>query len=634
MSSAPSSTAATPQQPKRKSSDGKEQTPTPPLNEKLVALSSDQQQAVSSCPVTPATGKVVNGGLLPAQHPSTASKSGSGKANARATKRRRLSHVTEPQQPASNFTSTNTSMTTPSSTTNHLSPAAVLPGLTTPPSLPEAAQENLHVAKAKKVESAVTTPTSSLALSSTPTGLTTAQTSTNHKHTAASRDNGRVAVASGLNGSVCGNTLSKSGLQGRNNIEVKREESFGWNTMSEHSRDFPASVVVDKPNVMSPEMFGLLQTHLLSMAPVDAANSLICSERVPGMISGDLKPVIQPVRHIPARHTPSPRNRAIPLKKNDVDTLSNPETYSSVSQNPGDSPVLDQSAAELSPSPPCSPILPSSLKKLNHSSSSSSLSSSLSASAPSTSLLGKNGVVRPVESTIQERGVPEEARMDTDESNLPGQDSPSSTSSDNSSEKERSPPSEQHPRNKGSQSPEGKRRWRSYETEEQFEERRKIRRADLNFMVDFSKCMCVLPILPTSSEVFARVCARLLILFLLVCTGQLPEMTSTEKVILIQEHMRTIQKKWVELKTEVTNLDRKRRKARKKEREGEYYQVSLASLVRMIAIKLYLFHPPAARLAASQVQASGAGSRRSISPAATATGAADQQTPPVIVECH
>lgn len=46
-------------------------------------------------------------------------------------------------------------------------------------------------------------------------------------------------------------------------------------------------------------------------------------------------------------------------------------------------------------------------------------------------------------------------------------------------------------------------------------------------------------------------------------------MSSTEKVVLIEEQMKTIQKKWVELKTEVNNLDRKRRKARKKEREGK-----------------------------------------------------------------
>ena len=54
-------------------------------------------------------------------------------------------------------------------------------------------------------------------------------------------------------------------------------------------------------------------------------------------------------------------------------------------------------------------------------------------------------------------------------------------------------------------------------------------------------------------------------------------MTSAEKVVLIEEQMKTIQKKWVELKTEVNNLDRKRRKARKKEREGRKNNLSYSS---------------------------------------------------------
>ena len=52
-------------------------------------------------------------------------------------------------------------------------------------------------------------------------------------------------------------------------------------------------------------------------------------------------------------------------------------------------------------------------------------------------------------------------------------------------------------------------------------------------------------------------------------TAQMPAMTSSEKVNLIEEQMKTVQKIWLELKTEVNNLDRKRRKARKKEREGD-----------------------------------------------------------------
>ena len=62
----------------------------------------------------------------------------------------------------------------------------------------------------------------------------------------------------------------------------------------------------------------------------------------------------------------------------------------------------------------------------------------------------------------------------------------------------------------------------------------------------------------------------MILIFCQLCTtAQLPVMKSAEKVILIQERMKIIQKKWVELKSEVNNLDRKKRKARKKEREGK-----------------------------------------------------------------
>ena len=50
--------------------------------------------------------------------------------------------------------------------------------------------------------------------------------------------------------------------------------------------------------------------------------------------------------------------------------------------------------------------------------------------------------------------------------------------------------------------------------------------------------------------------------------GQLPEMTSGERVALIQERIRDVEKRWIELKNEVAYLDRKRRRARRKEREG------------------------------------------------------------------
>ena len=45
-------------------------------------------------------------------------------------------------------------------------------------------------------------------------------------------------------------------------------------------------------------------------------------------------------------------------------------------------------------------------------------------------------------------------------------------------------------------------------------------------------------------------------------------MTSGERVALIQERIRDVEKRWIELKNEVASLDRKRRRARRKEREG------------------------------------------------------------------
>lgn len=46
-------------------------------------------------------------------------------------------------------------------------------------------------------------------------------------------------------------------------------------------------------------------------------------------------------------------------------------------------------------------------------------------------------------------------------------------------------------------------------------------------------------------------------------------LSPSEKISLIQERMKAIQQKYMELKSEVTYLDRKKRKAKKKEREGE-----------------------------------------------------------------
>lgn len=518
----------------------------------------------SSCPLTPVTtttsttGKMLNGGgHLPSQQNHHPSKSGSnGKGSGRGAKRRRLSQATEtPHQVAAHpgpvagpqtlFTPNASATSTP----NHIPAVTMVPNFVTPVTTPISSvtppPSGCHVTDLKRVESDGICSVSPLPVFSVaPVRLMTTTTSqqpvtVNHKHTtttASSRNNStnRGGVASGLNGSVCDGSVLSLGKNDRkghhSDVKVKREseERTGWTNQNmtpvttAGTRDFSPSIGGLKPEMAHmnrADVLSLFPPHLLHMhmqppppmpatpplqqqhqAIDPAASALFCSERVPGMMSGDLKPVIQPVRHVSAaRHTPSPRARPnIPLKKSDIDAFSTPpESYSSIPQHPVDSPSsMSQSATELSPSPPCSPIHPSTYsKKLHHSSSSSSLSSSLSGSALSstTALLGKNGVLRLPESTIQERAEAEEARIDMDESSAPSQDSPSSsTLSDNSSsEKERSPPvSEQHhhSRSKGSQSPDGgKRRRRSYETEEQYEERRKARRAKLNFMVDFSK---------------------------------------------------------------------------------------------------------------------------------------------------
>ena len=51
-------------------------------------------------------------------------------------------------------------------------------------------------------------------------------------------------------------------------------------------------------------------------------------------------------------------------------------------------------------------------------------------------------------------------------------------------------------------------------------------------------------------------------------TATLPEMKCGERVRVIEEHIRLIQQKWSDLKSEVAHLDRRRRRARRKEREG------------------------------------------------------------------
>ena len=56
-----------------------------------------------------------------------------------------------------------------------------------------------------------------------------------------------------------------------------------------------------------------------------------------------------------------------------------------------------------------------------------------------------------------------------------------------------------------------------------------------------------------------------------------------ERVKLIEEHIRLIQQKWSDLKSEVAHLDRRRRRARRKEREG---RLTIAIFVRRVALLL------------------------------------------------
>lgn len=527
-------------------------------NSKHPATTTSSYPLTQATATTTPTGKMVNGGghLLTQQnhHPSSGggknSGSSSGKGSGRGAKRRRPSQPTEtphqvaPPSPVVGPQALLPSSSSATSTPNHI--PAMVPNFVTPATTPISSvttpPSGGHMTDLKRVEgdSVCAVSMSPLVFTNTPVQLRTTTTSQqqpmslNHKHTPAAnlpRSNGaasdnRVGVTTGLNGSVVADgSLAKNDLEGsHDDVRVKREnkERTGWSTVMNQNTTPVTTTVSPVVGGLKPEVaimnradvLGFLPPHLLHVHNVmqlppmaatppqqqhqgmdTAASTLFCSERVPGMMSGDLKPVIQPVRHITARHTPSPRAR--PNKKSDADAFSTPpESYSSIPQHPVDSPSsMSQSATELSPSPPCSPINSSTTsKKLHHSSSSSSssFSSSLSGSAPgsTSSFLGKNGVVRITESTIQEREGAEVARIDMDESSAPNQDSPSSTLSDNlSSEKERSPPaSEQHhhQRSKCSQSPDGgKRRRRSYETEEQYEERKKARRAKLNFMMDF-----------------------------------------------------------------------------------------------------------------------------------------------------
>lgn len=78
-------------------------------------------------------------------------------------------------------------------------------------------------------------------------------------------------------------------------------------------------------------------------------------------------------------------------------------------------------------------------------------------------------------------------------------------------------------------------------------------------------------------------CVELLVKILLLFSANQPEMKCGERVKLIEEHIRLIQQKWSDLKSEVAHLDRRRRRARRKEREGTS---TIAVLVCRVAILL------------------------------------------------
>ena len=61
-----------------------------------------------------------------------------------------------------------------------------------------------------------------------------------------------------------------------------------------------------------------------------------------------------------------------------------------------------------------------------------------------------------------------------------------------------------------------------------------------------------------------------------------PELVCGEKVRLIEDHIRLIQQKWTDLKSEVAYLDRRRRRARRKEREGTSTDTPVHALVKVV----------------------------------------------------
>ncbi len=212
----------------------------------------------------------------------------------------------------------------------------------------------------------------------------------------------------------------------------------------------------------------------------------------------------------------------------------------------------------------------------------------------------------PPQAKEEEEEEEEVKKMEEEESNGKSSDDKSSVTS-SSSEKESSPVGHRRDRGQGHTSKgspgEGKRKSREWETGMEYEERRRQRRAEMNYLIDFCKFRKGIittfllqhglyskeiplppstPPIPPSNPTLP---------------ASLPEMSSSERVALIQERLREVHKKWSQLKAEVNYLDRKRRRARRKEREGMWYLDAI--FAKAVSCARFL-SPPATRSHANQ----------------------------------
>lgn len=85
----------------------------------------------------------------------------------------------------------------------------------------------------------------------------------------------------------------------------------------------------------------------------------------------------------------------------------------------------------------------------------------------------------------------------------------------------------------------GKKKWHGHEQEspEDYQKRKQERQAGMIYTLDF---------------------------------GQLPPMSSVERVLLIQQRLKEVQRHWTDLKAEMAYIERKRRRAKRKEREAAH----------------------------------------------------------------